>query len=86
MTELGLKCSTINEFYLADLASTSEACFKGLVHWFSGNADKPVTWEKLLDALRKSRMVGFADDLEKRLKRQVLLTLPFILFFFVCGS
>ena len=72
LTELGLECSTIDEFCLADQANTSEACFKGLVYWFGCNADKPVTWEKLLDALRKSRMVGFANDLEKGLKRQVL--------------
>ena len=73
LTELGLECNTIDEFCLADLANTSEACFKGLVHWFSGNADEPVTWGKLLNALRKSRMVGLADDLEKGLKRQVLI-------------
>ena len=68
LVELGLKETTIEEFRQSSFGSTSEACFKGLVHWLSGNADKPVTWERLLKALRNSNMVGFADDLEEQLR------------------
>ena len=49
------------------MGNISEACFKGLTHWLGGNADKPVTWEKLLKALRESSMVGIADDLEEEI-------------------
>ena len=69
LTELGLEEASIEEFRQSSFGITSEACFKGLVHWLSGNADKPVTWEKLLKALRNSNMVGFADDLEEQLRR-----------------
>ena len=69
LTNLGLDSATIDQFLLSNLSNTAEACFKGLTHWLGGNADKPVTWEKLLEALRDSSMVGIADDLEEELKR-----------------
>ena len=69
LTELGLEEATIEEFRLSSFGITSEACFKGLVHWLSGNADKPVTWENLLKALINSSMVGFAENLKEQLKR-----------------
>ena len=59
---------TIEEFSLNSFGNISKACFKGLTHWLGGNADKPVTWEKLLKALRESSMVGIADDWEKEIK------------------
>ena len=59
---------TIEEFRLNSFGNISEACFKGLTHWLGGNAVTPVTWEKLLKALRESSMVGIADDWEKEIK------------------
>ena len=59
---------TIEEFHQNTFDNISEACFKGLTHWLGGNADKPVTWEKLLMALRESSMVGIADDWEEVIK------------------
>ena len=59
---------TIEEFRLNKLGNISETCFKGLTYWLGGNADKPVTWAKLLKALRESSMVVIADDLEKEIK------------------
>ena len=72
LTNLGEEEATIQGFLGDSHGSTTEACFKGLVHWLSGNADGPVTWETLLKALRESELKGFADDLEKELTRYVL--------------
>ena len=68
LTQLGEDSATIEGFLLGPSSNTIEACFKGLVHWLEGNADKPVTWETLLKALRDADMIGYADDLEKKLK------------------
>ena len=70
LTQLGEDDATIDGFRL-DAPSTKEACFKGLVHWCKGNADKPVTWETLLKALRDADMKGYADDLENGPERYV---------------
>ena len=67
LTELGVKNATIEGFLLSK-GTPTEACFKGLVYWLEGNADKPVTWETLLKALREADMKGYAEDLEKELK------------------
>ena len=68
LTQLGEDSATIEGFRLDAPGNTKEACFKGLVHWWNGNADEPVTWETLLKALRDADMKGYADDLEKELK------------------
>ena len=70
LTQLGEDDSTIDGFRL-DAPGTREACFKGLVHWWQGNADEPVTWGTLLEALRTADMKGYADDLEKGPERYV---------------
>ena len=72
LTNLGEEEATIEGFLGNSHGSTTEACFKGLVYWLSGNADVPVTWETLLKALKESELKGFADDLEKELTRYVL--------------
>ena len=69
LTNLGLDAATIEQFRQSNSGDTAEVCFRGLTNWLGGNADKPVTWEKLLEALRDSSMVGIADDLEKELER-----------------
>jgi hypothetical protein len=68
LTQLGLHENTIATFRQSLFGVVSEACFKGLTHWVGGNANKPITWDTLLNALRKSNMVGFADDCEKEIK------------------
>ena len=68
LTQLGEDDETIGRFKLSASGDTTEACFKGLVHWLEGNADEPVTWEMLLKALRDADMKGYADGLEKELK------------------
>ena len=78
LTNLGEEEATIEGFLDNSQGSTTEACFKGLVHWLEGNADGPVTWETLLKALKDSELKGFADDLEEELTRYVLR--PFFLF------
>ena len=75
---LGVDIATIDGFSVSSQESATEACFKGLVHWQEGNADRPVTWETLLKALSDADMKGFVDDLEKELTRYVLL--PLVLF------
>ena len=83
LTNLGEEEATIQGFLGNSHGSTTEACFKGLVHWLGGNADGPVTWETLLKALKESELKGFADDLEEELKGFVLcLRLHIIL----CGT
>ena len=72
LTNLGEEQATIEGFLGNSQGSTTEACFKGLVHWLGGNADGPVTWETLLKALKESELKGFADDLEEELKGFVL--------------
>ena len=72
LTNLGEEEATIEGFLGNSHGSTTEACFKGLVHWLEGNADGPVTWETLLKALKESELKGFADDLEKELTECVL--------------
>ena len=67
LTNLGEEEATIQGFLDNSHGSTTEACFKGLVHWWEGNADGPVTWETLLKALKESKLEGFADDLEEEL-------------------
>ena len=71
LTNLGEEEATIEGFLGNSQGSTTEACFKGLVHWLGGNADGPVTWETLLKALKQSELKGFADDLVKELTRYV---------------
>ena len=61
--------ATIEGFLQDKSGKTSDACFKGLVHWWGGNADKPVTWETLLKALKKANLTGYAEDLEKDLEK-----------------
>ena len=70
LIQLGEDDTTV-EGFRGDALGTKEACFKGLVHWWNGNADEPVTWETLLKALRDADMKGYADDLEKELKGYV---------------
>ena len=77
LTNLGEEEATIQGFLGNNQGSTTEACFKGLVHWLGGNADGPVTWETLLKALKESELKGFADDLEKELTGCVLCHIPF---------
>ena len=72
LTYLGEQKATIDGFVGDSPGSTTEACFKGLVHWLEGNADGPVTWETLLKALKESGLKGFTDDLEIELTRYVL--------------
>ena len=72
LTNLGEEDATIQGFLGDSQGSTKEACFKGLVYWLEGNADRPVTWETLLKALKESEFKGFADGLEKELTRYVL--------------
>ena len=71
LTHLGEDDAIIEGFRLNYPTHTNEACYKGLVHWLKGNADKPVTWEKLLKALRNANMTDYADDLEKEADRYV---------------
>ena len=73
LTELGLEQATIEGFLQSKFGDTSEACFKGLSHWLDGNADKPVTWDTLLKALRDSCMEGIAKDLEEGITKCVIL-------------
>ena len=72
LTNLGEQKATIEGFLGNSQGSTTEACFKGLVHWLEGNADGLVTWETLLKALKESELKGFADDLKEELKGFVL--------------
>ena len=72
LTNLGEEEATIQGFLGNCHGSTTEACYKGLVHWQGGNADHPVTWETLLKALKESELKGFANDLEKELTGCVL--------------
>ena len=67
LTNLGEEEATIQGFLADSWGITTKACFKGLVHWWEGNADRPVTWETLLKALKESELKGFADDLEEEL-------------------
>ena len=73
LTQLEIDLKTMEGFLLRAPSNTIEACFNGLVHWLKGNADKPVTWETLLKALREAGMKGYADDLEKKLKGYALV-------------
>ena len=72
LTNIGEEEATIEGFLDNSHGSTTEVCFKGLVHWLEGNADRPVTWETLLKALRESELKGLADGLEEKLTRYVL--------------
>ena len=68
LTQLGVEQATIVGFLHEKSGKTSEACFKGLVHWLEGNADKPVTWETLLKSMREANLTGYAEELEKGLE------------------
>ena len=69
LTQLGVEEATIVGFLQDKSGKTSEACFKGLVYWLKGNADKPVIWKTLLKAMREANLTGYAEDLEKELEK-----------------
>ena len=68
LTNLGVDLDVIRGYYQSNSGNTINAVFEGLVFWVKGNAEEPVSYETLFEALKEANLSSCASDLEKKLR------------------
>lgn len=66
-THLGIESPRVTGFERSHPNDTSQAFFQSLAFWLQGNAEGPITWKTLLEALEDAEKKQLAEDLKHKL-------------------